>query len=75
VITALEPVGLQLERILYTLSFTCRCLVRGNLAGHVVLRHQGTPITVFLVPDERLIRQAKFENEQWSALLTAALAL
>ena len=70
--TALKPVGLRLDGAIDNVSFAGRCLVRGNLSGHVVLRMQDSPITVFLMPGENLLRQTRFEGENWSGLLVPA---
>jgi hypothetical protein len=70
--TALKPVGLRLDGAIDNVSFAGRCLVRGNLSGHVVLRKQHSPITVFLMPEENLLRQTRFEGENWSGLLVPA---
>ena len=73
--STLEPVGLKIDGLLGRVSFAGRCLVRGNLSGHVVLRAQGSPdapITVFLMPAEKLVRESRFEGENWSGLLIPA---
>lgn len=72
---ALEPVGLTIDGLIGRVSFAGRCLVRGNLSGHVVLRAQDSsdsPITVFLMPAERLVRESRFEGKNWSGLLIPA---
>ncbi|MFT5176189.1 MAG: anti-sigma factor RsiW [Gammaproteobacteria bacterium] len=68
----LETLGLRLNRPISNVSFAGRCLVRGHLSGHVVLRDIDTPITVFLMPEEHLLRQTKFESAHWSGLLAPA---
>lgn len=73
--SALEPVGLKIDGVLGQVSFAGRCLVRGNLSGHVVVRTQDapdSPITVFLMPEEKLVREYRFEGENWSGLLIPA---
>ena len=69
---ALAPVGLQLHSPISNVSFAGRCLVRGNLSGHVVLREQDSPITVLLMPAEHLLRQTRFSGGNWSGLLVPA---
>ncbi len=50
VAAALLPVGLGLEGEIGDVTFASRCLVRGRLAGHLVLRGDTAPVTVFLIP-------------------------
>jgi len=47
---ALMPVGLGLDGPIGEVTFASRCLVRGRLAGHLVLRGESAPVTVFLIP-------------------------
>lgn len=70
--TVLGALGLRLDHPLSNVSFAGRCLVRGNLSAHVVMRNVGTPITVFLMPEEHLLRRTKFEDARWSGLLAPA---
>ena len=69
---ALAPLGLALAADPGPVSFAGRCLVRGNLSGHLVLRDGGEPVTVFLMPKERLLREARFEGGGWNGLLVPA---
>ena len=65
----LAPVGLGFETGVERVSFAGRCLVRGKLSGHLVLREDSEPVTVFLMPDERLVRRARFSHQGWSGVL------
>ena len=66
---ALRPVGLTLEQLPGSVSFAGRCLVKGNLSGHLVLRERDRPVIVFLMPEEHMLRRVRFERGGWSGLL------
>jgi len=69
---ALRPVGLGLDELPGRVSFAGRCLVKGDLSGHLVLREQDRPVTVFLMPAQHLLRRVSFERAGWSGLLIPA---
>ena len=69
---ALEPVGYKVQPSIGDVSFAGRCLVRGALAGHLVVREQSAPITVFLVPHVQLTSQEHFGNATWSGVMMPA---
>lgn len=69
VASALRPVGLALDEMPGQISFAGRCLVKGNLSGHLVLREREHPVTVFLMPEEHTLRRVRFERGGWSGLL------
>jgi hypothetical protein len=66
---ALRPVGLAIGEMPGRVSFAGRCLVKGNLSGHLVLREREQPVTVFLMPEEHTLRRVRFERGGWSGLL------
>lgn len=66
---ALRPVGLTLAQLPDSVSFAGRCLVKGNLSGHLVLRERDHPVIVFLMPEEHMLRRIRFERGGWSGLL------
>jgi hypothetical protein len=69
---ALGPVGLAVRQRLGAVSFAGRCLVRGNLSGHLVLRETTVPVTVFLMPRERVARLSRFRRAGWRGMLVPA---
>ncbi len=69
---ALRPVGLGVGAPMGRVSYAGRCLVRGNLSGHLVIRDDAEPVTVFLMPDERMARRSRFEHQGWSGVLVPA---
>jgi len=69
---ALRPVGLDLLSAVGDVSFAGRCLVRGNLSGHLVLRESALPVTVFLMPDERVARASRFRRNGWQGVVVPA---
>lgn len=66
---ALRPVGLRLDSEMGRVTFASRCYVRGLLSGHVVMRGNSAPITVFLVPG----RLATERTEVRSAALSGVI--
>ena len=68
----LGPVGLAVRQRLGAVSFAGRCLVRGNLSGHLVLRETTVPVTVFLMPRERVARLSRFRRAGWRGMLVPA---
>jgi len=71
---ALRPVGLTLREPVGEVSFAGRCLVRGKLSGHLVLRDASTPVSVFLMPEERVSRESSFERKGWRGVLVPTAA-
>ena len=69
---ALGPVGLALDEQLGSVSFAGRCLVRGNLSGHLVIRESAIPVTVFLMPYEHVSRKSSFEQDGWRGVVIPA---
>lgn len=54
---SLMPVGVELERETGVVTFASPCLIRGQLAGHIVLRGGKSHISVLLMPNESLPAQ------------------
>lgn len=64
---ALAPAGLDLEGDIGDVTFAGRCLVRGKISGHIVVKGESAPVTVFLmgerlVSDRASIRSAHFSG-------------
>ena len=51
---ALNPLGISMEHEVGTVTFASPCVVRGKLAGHLVIRGEKAPITVMVMPREPL---------------------
>ena len=68
---ALRLVGLELEAPLGAVTFASHCIVRGVLAGHLVLREGGEwgPVTVFLIPASLVTERQRFREGRWRGLL------
>ena len=69
---ALSPIGLGLTRELRGVTFASRCLLRGKMAGHLVLKGERAPITVFLIPHERIEAEAPIAEADWAGRLLPA---
>ena len=70
--SALSPMGYRVQPEIGTISFAGRCLVRGALAGHLVVREESKPITVFLVPHLDVRGQPTFSNAEWSGVMLSS---
>lgn len=51
---SLKPVGIDLTREIGVVTFASPCVVRGKLAGHLVLRGEKAPISILMMPNESL---------------------
>ena len=51
---ALRPAGVSIEKSIGVVTFASPCVVRGKLAGHLVLRGRLAPISVLLSPGAQL---------------------
>ena len=69
---ALSPVGYGVRPEIGPVSFAGRCLVRGALAGHLVVREQSEPVTVFLVPHLDVRGESTFGNADWSGVMLSS---
>ena len=66
---ALRPVGLGLRAELQNVTFASRCYLRGKLAGHLVLKGQNSPVSVFLIPSTLIQEEADINARDWSGKL------
>ncbi|MGI9332628.1 MAG: DUF3379 family protein [Gammaproteobacteria bacterium] len=70
---ALGPIGLgmngELER---KVRFAGQCRLRGRQAGHLVVEGSRAPISIFVMPGQRLSGRSDIENEHWSGVLIPA---
>lgn len=67
---ALQVVGLGLETPIKTVTFASQCIIRGRLAGHLVLReNDGGPVTVFLIPDSIVTERKRIREKEWRGVL------
>jgi hypothetical protein len=66
---ALDPVGLDLAGSIGKVTFASRCLVRGKLAGHLVLQGESAPVTVFLVPFSLVDERARIRSAHYSGVV------
>lgn len=67
--SALGPVGLDLAGSIGKVTFASRCLVRGRLAGHLVLQGESAPVTVFLVPFSMVDKRATIHSSHYSGVV------
>jgi len=66
---ALEPAGLDLEGSIGDVTFAGRCIVRGKLSGHIVLKGDTAPITVFLIGDALVSDRATIRSDNYSGVV------
>lgn len=69
VATAFEPIGFRLTESLGKVSFAGKCLVQGKVAGHMILRRDGQPITLIFIPDRLRLHLASFASDRWRGML------
>ena len=67
--SAFDPIGFHLAASLGNVSFAGKCLVQGKVAGHMVLRRNGQPITLIFIPNRQRLIQASFTSRQWRGQL------
>ena len=66
---ALSPVGVGVEGSIGEVTFASRCFVRGNLAGHLVVKGKTAPVTIFLIPSEQVTARTTVTNPLLSGIL------
>ncbi len=69
VTTALAPIGISLSTDIGSITFASRCFVRDKLAGHIVLEGEAGPITVLLIPNQRLLARGRIRGGHWSGFI------
>lgn len=68
---ALEPAGLDLEGNIGDVTFAGRCIVRGKLSGHIVLKGDSAPITVFLIGERLVADRATIRSDHYRGIVLA----
>lgn len=66
---ALEPTGLDLEGDIGNVTFAGRCLVRGKLSGHIVVKGERAPVTVFLMTDRLVSDRASIRSAHFNGVV------
>lgn len=66
---ALEPTGLDLEGDIGDVTFAGRCLVRGKVSGHIVVKGESAPVTVFLIKDQLVADRASIRSDHFSGVV------
>ncbi len=66
---ALEAAGLDLEGDIGDVTFAGRCVVRGKLSGHIVVRGDSAPITVFLIGEQLVADRATIRSDHYSGVV------
>lgn len=67
---ALQVVGARAEGTVGAATFASQCVVRGKLAGHLVVREDGfSPVTIFVIPDRVVTDRETFREAGWSGVL------
>ncbi|NCF26983.1 MAG: DUF3379 family protein [Gammaproteobacteria bacterium] len=67
--TALEPAGLDLQGDIGDVTFAGRCIVRGKLSGHIVVRGDTAPVTVFLISEQLVTARATIRSDHYSGVV------
>ena len=69
ILAALRPVGVSVYGEIGPVTFASRCFVRGNLAGHLVLKGATAPVTIFLIPSEQVAKRTAVTSPHLSGIL------
>ncbi len=64
-----DSLGFSISESLGQVSFAGKCLVQGELAGHMIVRQNGQPITLIFFPKRNQLLQATFASKQWQGVL------
>jgi len=70
--SVLQPLGVDLTDEIGTVTFASPCVVRGRLAGHLVVQGEKAPITVLLMPRERVRERAPLTDDNMNGYLLPA---
>jgi hypothetical protein len=68
---ALEPTGLDLAGSIGDVTFAGLCLVRGKLSGHIVVRGDSAPVTIFLIAEQLVADRASIRSNNYSGVVLA----
>ena len=68
----LAPTGVRLTRPVGEVTFAGPCVVRGKLAGHVVVRGQTAKVTMLFMPRERVTGRSEFSSYHFQGVLLPA---
>ena len=66
---ALGPAGLDLDGNIGAVTYAGRCLVRGQLSGHIVVQGDTAPVTVFLISEQLVSRRATIRTDHYSGVV------
>lgn len=66
---ALRPAGVGLSGDIGVVTFASPCVVRGKIAGHIVIRGDKAPVTVLLMPSERVRVRSSFGGPDYRGYL------
>ena len=66
---ALRPVGIELDDELGVVTFASPCVVRGKLAGHIVVRGEKAPISILVMPNETVSDRLTVERADLKGVL------
>lgn len=69
---ALQAIGMRLDGDLGDVRFAGNCLVRQQLAGHIVMEGEHAPVTVFVMPETAAARSGKFADGEWASVVMPA---
>lgn len=65
----LEPTGLDLAGTIGDVTFAGRCIIRDKLSGHLVVKGDTAPVTVFLMTDRLVENRTRIRTAQYSGIV------
>ena len=65
----LKPAGLDLAGEVGDVTFAGRCIVRGKIAGHIVVQGETAPVTVFLIKEQLVSNRATIRSDHYTGVV------
>lgn len=65
----LGPAGLDLAGSIGNVTFAGRCIVRGEISGHIVVQGETAPVTVFLIKEQLVTSRATIRSDHYSGIV------
>ena len=65
----IKPVGLELTGYIGNVTFATLCVVRGKITGHLVMEGEKAPVTVLLMPNERVKERSVIREDHLRGMI------
>ena len=64
-----RPAGLDLAGEIGDVTFAGRCIVRGEISGHIVVQGETAPVTVFLIKEQLVTSRATIRSDHYTGVV------